>query len=77
MQNQSSTSSSWKLFVRGLSSCLGTLLFPIGYWWCRSIKRLSQPERMEQGLIVILSGIQGKSPVEFAIARGLVDGGVQ
>jgi hypothetical protein len=33
--------------------------------------------RLEQGCVFVLPGIQGKSPVEFAVARGLAEGGVR
>jgi pimeloyl-ACP methyl ester carboxylesterase len=62
---------------RGLVSMLGAYLFFLGYWWCRSIRPLRSPQRMSQGCVFILPGIQGTSPMEYAVARGLVDGGVE
>jgi len=61
---------------RGVISMLGAYSFMLGYWWCRSIKSLQSPERMNRGCVFILPGIQGKSPMEFSVARGLVDGDV-
>jgi pimeloyl-ACP methyl ester carboxylesterase len=62
---------------RGLVSMLGAFLFFLGYWWCRSIRSLKSPERMRKGCVFTLPGVQGKSPMEFAVARGLADGGVE
>ena len=53
------------------------LLFPIGWWWCRSIDSLKTADRLQNGLILILPGIQGKSPIEFAVARGLADARIE
>ncbi|MDA7503801.1 alpha/beta hydrolase [bacterium] len=62
---------------RGLSSFVGMLLFPIGWWWCRSIDSFATPDRLDRGCVFVLSGIQGKSPIEFGVARGLNDAGVR
>src|SRR5512140_3603086 len=37
---------------------------------------LRQPLRYEQGLVIILPGIEGQSPLNANIARGLAQGGV-
>lgn len=41
-----------------------------------SIKDLQTPERYEQGLVIILPGIEGRSHWNYNIARGLAEGGV-
>jgi len=64
-------------FWRGLISLLGVVGFPLGYFWCRGIGDLQTTERMAKGCVFVLPGIQGKSPLEFAIARGLNEGGVE
>jgi len=35
------------------------------------------PERLDNGLVVVLTGIEGRSPLNRDIVRGLVDGGVK
>ena len=67
----------WRTAWYGLSSLFGVLVFPLGYWWCRRLDDLKTNARLEQGCGFVLPGIQGKSPVEFAVARGLADGGVR
>lgn len=62
--------------ARGSLSFMGMLLFPLGWWWCRSVKQLATPERLDRGCVFVLPGIQGKSPIEFGVARGLNDAGV-
>jgi pimeloyl-ACP methyl ester carboxylesterase len=37
---------------------------------------LRKPQRYEQGLIIVLPGIEGRSPLNTNIARGLAQGGV-
>ncbi|MFP4355044.1 MAG: hypothetical protein ACLFUJ_07940 [Phycisphaerae bacterium] len=34
------------------------------------------PERLEHGLVVVLTGIEGRSPLNMNICKGLADGGV-
>jgi len=41
-----------------------------------SIKDLQTPQRYEQGLVIILPGIEGKGPLNVNIAKGLNQGGV-
>jgi len=41
-----------------------------------SLADLNTPERMNRGLVLVLPGIEGPSPANFNIARGLDDGGV-
>lgn len=43
---------------------------------CQSIGRIDTPDRQKYGLILILPGIEGTSPLNQNIARGLHDGGV-
>ena len=61
---------------RVTGSLLAMFLFPIGWWWCRDIGDLNTTERRRNGRIFLLPGIQGKSPIEFQVARGLADGDV-
>ena len=64
-------------FWRGLISVFGSIVYPLGYWWCRDVSHLASSDRLERGCVFVLPGIQGKSPMEFAVARGLCDGGVE
>jgi pimeloyl-ACP methyl ester carboxylesterase len=41
-----------------------------------SVADLSSPERLESGLVIVLPGIEGRSPLNVNIARGLDEGGV-
>ena len=41
-----------------------------------SLADLDTPDRLERGLVIVLPGIEGPSPANFNIARGLDDGGV-
>lgn len=44
---------------------------------CNPPSRLRTQARYEQGLVIILPGIEGKSPANVSIAKGLDDGGVR
>ena len=71
-----SSTNRFRYWWRGLSSMFAALLHPFGSWWCRDISHLKSEERLERGCVFVLPGIQGKSPVEFGVARGLEDAGV-
>jgi pimeloyl-ACP methyl ester carboxylesterase len=43
---------------------------------CKQPNRYVAPERLERGLVVILPGIEGHSPLNDAITEGLEEGGV-
>ncbi len=62
-------------FWRGLISTLTGLAFPLGSWWCANCAHLNDECRRSKGLIIILPGIEGKSPLNINIARGLADSG--
>jgi len=61
---------------RGISSTAGMFAFPLGHWWCRNVDGLKSADRLERGLVLVLPGIQAKSPVEYGVARGLNDAGI-
>lgn len=63
-------------FARGCQSMLGVLLHPIGRFCGRLLADLRTSERLEQGLVFVLPGIDGESFINHSIARGLADGGV-
>jgi pimeloyl-ACP methyl ester carboxylesterase len=44
---------------------------------CASTQDLRRPERYENGLILILPGIEGRSELNINLARGLDDGGLR
>ena len=62
---------------RGFACWLTFLLTPLG-WFCfgRLIRRL-EPERLDKGLILVLTGIEGHSFLNVSILCGLIDGGVE
>lgn len=71
------TVSWWKRLWRGVS-CWGTFLVtPLG-WFCfgRLIRRM-EPERLDQGLVLILTGIEGHSFLNVGAVAGMIDGGVK
>ena len=43
---------------------------------CRAPQPYVTPERLERGLVIVLPGIEGHSPFNDAICKGLNDGGV-
>lgn len=49
---------------------------PLGRFLGWRLNYLKTPERMEQGLVLVLPGIDGESFLNHDIARGLDDGGV-
>ena len=60
---------------RGLFSTAAGLAFPLGGWWLGRPSRLLDPARLGHGLAIVLPGIEGWGPLNWSIARGLVDGG--
>jgi len=63
--------------TRGCLSVLGALLHPLGRFCGSWLNHLRTPERLEQGLVLVLPGIEGQSLLNHDIARGLADGGVR
>jgi pimeloyl-ACP methyl ester carboxylesterase len=63
--------------TRGCLSWLGILLHPLGRFCGAWLNDLRTPERLEQGLVLVLPGIEGQSLLNHSIARGLADGGVR
>ncbi len=51
------------------------LVLAAAAWGCSS-QRFVTPQRQERGLVIVLSGIEGRSVLTEDIARGLNDGGV-
>ena len=58
---------------RGVVCWLTFLVTPLG-WFCygRLIRRM-EPERLDKGLILVLTGIEGHSFLNVAIVAGLID----
>ena len=62
---------------RGIACWLTFLITPLGWFcWGRLIRRM-EPERMEQGLVLIFTGIEGRSFLNVGLLAGLMDGGVR
>mgnify|MGYP002622722039 CR=1 FL=1 len=62
---------------RGITSAAKLPALVLGGSGCRGMDRFAAEERLRNGLVILLPGIQGKSVVEASIAQGLVDGGVE
>jgi pimeloyl-ACP methyl ester carboxylesterase len=62
--------------LRGLGCWATFLVAPLG-WFLRGryIQRL-EPKRLDQGLVLILPGIEGRSFLNISLMQGLLDGGV-
>ena len=69
--------SRWTRLRRGVLCWLTFLVTPLG-WFCfgRLIRRV-EPERLDKGLILVYTGIEGHSFLNVAILCGLIDGGVE
>ncbi len=74
---QSPTVSGWIRLWRGIACWLTFLATPLG-WFCfgRLIQRI-EPERLEQGLVLVFTGIEGRSFLNIGLLTGLIDGGVR
>jgi pimeloyl-ACP methyl ester carboxylesterase len=64
-------------FFRGCHSVLGIFLHPLGRFCGRFLNDLRTPERLSQGLVLVLPGMEGESLLNHGIARGLADGGIR
>jgi pimeloyl-ACP methyl ester carboxylesterase len=60
----------------GCLSLLGAAFHPLGRFCGALLNDLRTPERLDQGLVLVLPGIEGESCLNHSIARGLADGGV-
>jgi pimeloyl-ACP methyl ester carboxylesterase len=60
---------------RGVHSAAAGYAFPLGGWWLGGRRRLRDAGRLEDGLAVVLPGVEGRSPLSWSIAHGLNDGG--
>jgi len=63
--------------LRGITSSASLALFPLGRWGSWGTARLSDPGRLQHGLVLILPGIDGRSLLSLNIALGLADAGVR
>jgi len=62
--------------MRSLLVCLTGAIALLACGGCANQPYMT-PERMDNGLVVVLPGIEGRSPLNEGIVRGLVAGGVQ
>lgn len=60
---------------RGVTSSLATPLLPLGGFWVGKKWRRGDRHRLDQGLAIVLSGIEGIGPLSWNICKGLEDGG--
>ena len=74
---QDSGVSDWTRFWRGIGCWITFLASPLG-WFCfgRLICRM-EPDRLEKGLVLVFTGIEGHSFLNVGLLAGLIDGGVQ
>jgi pimeloyl-ACP methyl ester carboxylesterase len=62
---------------RGILCWLTFVVTPLG-WFCRGrLIRRMEPERLEHGLVMVLTGIEGRSFLNVGLLAGLIDGGVR
>lgn len=62
---------------RGVLCWLTFVVTPLG-WFCRGrlVRRL-EPERLQHGLVLVLTGIEGRSFLNVGLLAGLIDGGIR
>lgn len=67
----------WLRLWRGVFCWLTFAITPLG-WFCygRLVRRL-EPERLERGLVLVLTGIEGRSFLNVGLLAGLIDGGIR
>ncbi len=74
--SQGRQSLGFRRLLRGLWCWVTFLVAPLGWFFRgRYVQRL-EPERLEQGLVLILPGIEGRSFLNISLMQGLLDGGV-
>lgn len=56
---------------------LGLLVLGLSAGSGCSVSKLSKPDRMRNGYVIVLPGIEGYSALNVSIAKGLADGGVK
>lgn len=60
---------------RGVQSALAGYAFILGGWWLGRSWRNHEEGRLENGLILVLPGIEGAGPLNWGIVRGILDAG--
>lgn len=63
-------------WYRAFLSSLGIPFFWLGKFCSPLLRKLQTPERHEQGLVLILPGVEGESFLNQSVAWGLADAGV-
>jgi pimeloyl-ACP methyl ester carboxylesterase len=63
--------------IRSAGPMFGLLAIVLPSFAGCSVADLSTTDRLERGLVIILPGIEGRSPWNIDLARGLNEGGVQ
>lgn len=69
--------SCWKRLWRGAACWLTFAVTPFGWFCYGGWVRRTEPERLERGLILVLTGIEGRSFLNVGLLAGLIDGGVR
>ncbi len=71
-----SSTTPWPLRTwRGVTSSFAAPLMGVGGWWISRQRRCGLPERLSQGLVIVLSGIEGCGPLSWNVCKGIEDGG--
>jgi pimeloyl-ACP methyl ester carboxylesterase len=68
----------WRMargLLEPLTTVAGLCIVPL-LTGCGSVDRIESAERIEQGYVIVLPGIEGKSYLNTSVAKGLEDGGV-
>ena len=60
-----------------MTSAAGALTILFGRCCSGGIDRFHSLQRLEHGLVILLPGIQGNSNIEFSVAKGLDDAGIE
>src|SRR3954449_1783769 len=60
---------------RGIQSAILGWAFPLGGWWLGDRFGTAPQELLTEGLVLVLPGVEGRGPLNWSIARGLLDGG--
>jgi pimeloyl-ACP methyl ester carboxylesterase len=68
--------SCWKRLWRGITCWLTFLVTPLGVFCFGGWIRRLEPERLDKGLVLVLTGIEGRSFLNVGLMRGLLDAGV-
>lgn len=76
MSSPSISKTSRSRLWRGIVCWLTFLVTPLGWFCFGRLVRRTEPERLERGLVLVFTGIEGGSFLNVGLLAGLIDGGV-